>query len=231
MSEKELYHFYVKIGYFATICRIVLMVILSYKYVQTKQKPLGYLLSYAAIAVLISLFELVIIELSSQRNTKVIELLSYFKIDSTFFTSPFFYINSIIFHCLFYSHLFKIRGLFYLGLFLAFVEIVNSIFFEDYRQPQQFGMMLYSITNLFLAGTYIRYLYLNKVNKNLLQMPYFIISVANAIPFIFSILLYFLTKHIFEAETNTFYKLSILRLIIDGVCYLAIGYGVWKVRK
>ncbi len=231
MSEIELYFFYVKIGYWSLFCRIVLMVVLSYKFIKTKQKPLFYLLIYAAVAVSIALFELAVVELSTRENALILKLLTRWKIDSTFFTSPFIYINSIYFHCLFYSYLFKKRRIFYLGLFLVFVEIVNTIFFEDFRQPQQFGMMLYSITNLLLAGSYIRYLYLHKVNHNLVQKPYFIISMANAIPMIFSVLLYFLTRHLFEEETITFYKLSIFRLIVDSFCYLLMAYGASKVRK
>jgi hypothetical protein len=231
MSERELYFLNIYGGYLLFASRLVLLIVLFWKYLLVKNKNIIYLLLFSVIGTAVALFEIVFIYLANNQNPLVLKLLTTFKTDSTYFTSPIIYVNEIFFYSALFSNLFANKKIFYWGIFLVVLEIINSIFFEDIRQPQQFGIMALTLNSLILSLFYIRHLFINKLEKKLNRNPYLIISLSIAIPLLFSILYYFLTKKMFEQDTKIYYQLSLFRYAIESLGYLGMAFGVWQIRR
>lgn len=221
----------VKIGYILFFSRGVLLSSLFYSAIMHKNKRLKPLFYYSLFALIIALFEIIVIYLANNQYPIIISILQKLDISNTFFISPLYYINEIYFISLYFSILLVNNKIYYWGIFLTISEIVNTFFFEGYKDAQLFGLSAFSINGLVLSLLYIQSVLKNEIKTNTLKNSYFIIAVSIAIPYLAFILYYILTHFLFINNTILFYKISIFRMIIESLCLLLMAYGITLAKK
>jgi hypothetical protein len=191
------------------------------------------MLWYALIAFLINFFEAFFIRIVNLFKAQIVPILQRLEIDDTFFISPFYYVNELLFLGLFYSRVLKDRTgeiVRYAAFALAGLEILNTIFWEGYKDAQQIGSLLPSINGIVLPLLYFRQFYTQKIKVVATQKSYGFISWGILIPYIFSTLFYFLSNTLYSNYPILFYQLSIVRMSIDIIGILMMAYGVSLVR-
>lgn len=232
MTENELSLLVVNIGYCLLLARTILLfsfLVKPFTYLKNRYtKPLFW---YALIATLIAFLELLVIYLANLKPSPIIPLLQKLGIENTFFTSPLYYINEIIFITAYFSRLLNKEIIFKIGLIISGFEILNTLFFEGYNDGQPYGSIIYIIFEIILGYWFIRNCYLNNRKKNLLKDTYFIISLSIIIPYSITIFFYFISKYLFQDDTILYFKLSIIRMMIEIIGLLGIAYSVLKFKE
>ncbi|MEA5458135.1 hypothetical protein VB796_03765 [Arcicella sp. LKC2W] len=233
MTEREYGYLVINVGVFLLFSRGILLLIFLIKqpsiYLRNSNyKPLFW---YALIAFSIAFLENIIIYLANQRTEFILLVLEKLEISNTFFTSPFFYINELIFISVYFSKILKINKIFFFGVFLACIELLNTFFFEGYKDAQTYGSLIVSFWNIFLSGLYFSKESKEVFKRNIFKSPVFYFSSGLFISNSLSIFIYFITKALFKDNTILFYKISIFRMIIEALCFLAMGYGIGLIKK
>ncbi|RDB04262.1 hypothetical protein [Runella aurantiaca] len=188
---------------------------------------------YALIGFFISVFENSFIKLVNLFKAQVIPILQKLEIDDTFFISPFYYVNELLFLGLFYSRVLKDKTgeiVRYAAFVLAGLEILNTVFGEGYKDAQKMGSLLLSLNGIVLPLLFFRQYYTQKNNTSFTQKAYSWISWGILTPYIFSLLIYFLSDSLVTNYPILFYQLSIVRMSIDIIGILMMSYGVSLVR-
>lgn len=232
MTEREYGYLVINVGVFLLFSRGILLLIFLIKpsiYLQNSTyKPLFW---YSLIAFLIAFLENIIIYLANQRTEFILLLLKKLDISNTFFTSPFFYINELIFISVYFSKILRINKFLFWGVFLACIELLNTILYEGYKDAQTYGSLIVSFWNIFLSGLYFSKESKEVFKRNIFKSPALYFSIGLFISNSLSIFIYFITKALFKDNTILFYKISIFRMIVEALCFLAMGYGIGLIQK
>ncbi len=221
-------------GYLLLVARGVLLFILI-KRLSHLNKPSSFsvLFWYALIALLIAIFEVSFVGIATHFQAQIVPILQKLEIDDTFFISPFYYVNELLFLGLFYSRVLKGKTgeiVRYAAFVLAGLEILNTVFGEGYKDAQKIGSLLLSLNGIVLPLLFFRQYYTQKNNTSFTQKAYSWISWGILIPYIFSLLVYFLSDTLHTNFRILFYQLSIVRMSIDIIGILMMSYGVSLVR-
>ena len=234
MTEEEIYTLTVRFGYGLVIVRGILLLTLIIKLPYlTKPSPFTILFWYALIAFLINFFEASFIKIVHLFKTQIVPILQKLEIDDTFFISPFYYVNELLFLGLFYSRVLKDKTgeiVRYAAFVLAGLEILNTVFGEGYKDAQKIGSLLLSLNGIVLPLLFFRKYYPQQKNTSFIQKAYSWISWGILIPYIFSLLVYFLSDTLHTNFRILFYQLSIVRMSIDIIGILMMSYGISLVR-
>lgn len=188
---------------------------------------------YALISFLINIFEVSFIKIVTIFKNQLIPILQKLEIDDTFFISPFYYVNELLFLGLFYSRVLKDKTgeiVRYVAFALAGLEILNTVFGEGYKDAQKIGSLLLSLNGIVLPLLFFRQYYTQKNDTSFTQKAYTWISWGVLVPYIFSLLIYFLSDSLVTNYPILFYQLSIVRMSIDIIGILMMAYGVSLVR-
>lgn len=221
------------LGIILLISRLVVLIcsISLFKYIK-KNGRLSYLITYASIAFLIAAFELSFVWIADNFTSFILPYLIKFNISNTFFTSPLYYLNEILFLGLSYSYALgdNYKKPIQISVMLLFIaEVVNTIFVEGYKEAQTFGSLGNSIFQIILSFLYIKNFYSTKFGST--KDSLLIISWAIFISSTLSIFVYFLTNYLFKNDTILYYKISIFRMIIESLCLLLMAYGITLAKK
>jgi hypothetical protein len=237
MSEKEYTLLLINIGYVILFARfiIVLVCLLNYKWV-LKYKAHLFILLYAVFALLISLSELLFIYMATYHVKPLMPYLIKYEIDDTFFISPFYYLNEILFYGLAYSYAINGKGkqnttLLGFTILLFITEIINSIWGEGYKDSQPIGSFIFSAFNIVISFMYLKNIFITDIRMNYMRDSFSIISIGILIPSLLSILIYVLTKDLFNSNPILYYKISIFRMTLEILCFLIVAYGISLVRN
>jgi len=234
MTEEEVYKLIVRLGYILLFARGILLFLLFAKRTNfTKQSAFNMLFWYAFIGFLISVFENSFIKIVTLFKTQIIPILQKLEIDDTFFISPFYYVNELLFLGLFYSRVLKDKTgelVRYAAFVLAGLEILNTVFGEGYKDAQKMGSLLLSLNGIVLPLLFFRQYYTQKHTTSFTQKAYSWISWGVLVPYIFSLLVYFLSDTLHTNFRILFYQLSIVRMSIDMIGILMMAYGISLVR-
>lgn len=235
MTNNQIYQFSLYLSYLLLLARIILVLAFIYYFKWIKNANAHkYLFYYAIVAFLIAAFELSFVFLVNRFQGIFLPVLKKFEIGDTFFISPMYYLNEFLFVGLAFafamnSQLKKI--LISASLVCFFAEIINTIWFEGYKNSQTFGSLGLSLFNIFISLLYINNFFKTKNQKNSLKDSFFIISISILIPYTFSLLLYATTKSLFEENYILFQKLQFFRISLESICLFLMAYGVSLVKK
>lgn len=234
MSELEIYKLTVLLGYILLFARFVLiLVIIRGRHYFIIQSPFKVLYWYAIFAFIINIFEVSFVNIVNLFKNQLIPILQKLEIDDTFFISPFYYVNELLFLGLFYSRVLKDKTgeiVRYVAFALAGLEILNTVFGEGYKDAQKIGSLLLSLNGIVLPLLFFRQYYTQKNDTSFTQKAYTWISWGVLVPYIFSLLIYFLSDSLVTNYPILFYQLSIVRMSIDMIGILMMAYGVSLVR-
>jgi hypothetical protein len=232
MTETEYGYLVINVGVFLLFSRGVLLLTFLLKpniyLLSSNYKPLFW---YALIAFLIASLENIIIYLANRRTEFILLMLEKSEISNTFFTSPLYIINELIFISVYFSKILKINRIFFFGVFLSLLELLNTVFLEGYKDAQTFGSLVVSFWNIFLSGLYFSKESKEVFKRNVFGSPSFYFSAGLFISNSLSIFIYFITKALFKDDTILFYKISIFRMIVEALCFLTMGYGIGLIKK
>ncbi len=156
--------------------------------------------------------------------------LKRFEISNTFFISPLYYINELVFISLFFYQILKDKypQIFLIGCLLAILEIINTLFFEGYKEAQFWGSLVYILNNIILSILYIYNFNTQKLNQIPTKHSYYLIALAILIFYLLSLFIYLLTKFIFDDFTIIYYQLSIFRMSVQFLGYLVMSFAILK---
>lgn len=234
MNEIEYNYFVIKIGYFLLLARFAILISFLFKYRWViKSNTHRYLLFYGVFALSIALIEQAFIYIANNYTDAILPFLNKYEIDDTFFTSPLYFLNEIIFLGIALSN--GIGGklkkyLIQIVFIFSTLEILNTIFYEGYKDSQTLGSFSTSLFLIVLALLYIS-LVSNKNHKSNSKDSFFIIACAILALNIFSILIFLFTKGLFETNTRLYYQISVFRMAIEIICLLVFAYGGSLVKK
>lgn len=230
MTESNFAHLIIKLGYILLAARGAILIAFLVRHFGKLHvsllKPLFY---WTLFAFFIALFEVSFIGLVNSFPDFFVPYLNKFEIDDTFFTSPFYFLNEILFLGLFFSRICGIKArkailLFTISLFI--LEIFNSLFWEGYKDAQKIGSFCDSVFIIILSVIFFQRHFISKIKNplsndalNLIVWGFFSIST-------FSILILFFSDQLFNDFPTLFYQISIGRMIIEILGLLLIAYGV-----
>lgn len=225
----------VNIGYLLLFIRflIVLICLFNMRWV-LKSKAHRFIFFYSLLAFSIALFELIFIYVANHYTNQIMPYLERYEIDDTFFISPFYYLNEIIFCGLAFSY--AIGGRFQkpiqiITVLLAVLEIGNTIWGEGYKDAQSFGSLGLALFLIGLSLLYLKNFYTLKINTKSIKDSFFVISWGLLIPSMLSLLIYTFTKSLFDSDTVLYYQISIFRMTVEGFCLILVAYGISLLRK
>lgn len=228
MTEEQAYRILSVFAYLLIFSRAILLftTLKSFR----KNKAIGALFWYALIAFMISVGEMLFIYLVKNYTDYFIPFLKKFEISNTFFISPLYYITELVFLSLFFHHILKNKysSIFRIGCVLAIVEVINTIFFEGYKEAQFWGSLIYILNNIILSILYIYHFNTQKLKQLQTKHSFYLIALAILIYYLLSLFIYLVTKFIFDDFTVIYYQLSIFRMIIQCCGYLVMGFAIWK---
>ena len=233
MNERFLIKILYTLGIILLLSRLLVLIcgIIFFKYLKRNRK-FNFLLSYTTISILIALFELSFVWIADNFTNLIMPFLIKFSISNTFFLSPLYYLNEILFIGLSYSYALDKGYKKFIQIsvsFLFIAEILNSVFWEGYQDAQTFGSLGNSIFQIILSFLYIKNFYSTKFGST--KDSFLIISWAIFISSTFSIFVYFLTNYLFTNDTILYYQISIFRMIVESLCLLLMAYGVSFIRN
>lgn len=235
MTEEQSFKILNICAYFLLFSRGMLLSALVYIFNRRSvTKPFKPLLWYSFFGFLIALSEIIFVFLVKKYPQDFIPLLNRYEIDDTFFISPLYYLNEILMFGFAYAYVIGgkyFKPLIAVSVVLFLLEIANTIWLEGYKDSQPVGSFLFSSYNILLAILYIKQFYILKFRSKTKKDSFLVISWAILIQSAFSILIYILTKSLFLSNTVLFYQISIVRMIVEGLCILLMAYGVSLVRK
>lgn len=234
MTEAEITAIIMYLAYVLIVTRgIFLLIFVKQLFNFAKTSSLMMLFWYALISFLINIFEVSFIKIVTIFKNQLIPILQKLEIDDTFFISPFYYVNELLFLGLFYSRVLKDKTgeiVRYVAFALAGLEILNTVFGEGYKDAQKIGSLLLSLNGIVLPLLFFRQYYTQKNDTSFTQKAYTWISWGVLVPYIFSLLIYFLSDSLVTNYPILFYQLSIVRMSIDIIGILMMAYGVSLVR-
>lgn len=234
MTELEIYFLTARMGYILLTARGILLFILRRRLFSFDTKSSFMMLFwYALIAFAIAVFENSFLKIVIHFKTQIVPILQKLEIDDNFFISPFYYVNELLFLGLFYSRVLKNKTgeiVRYAAFVLAGLEILNTVFGEGYKDAQKMGSLLLSLNGIVLPLLFFRQYYTQKNNASFTQKAYTWISWGILVPYLFSLLVYFLSDTLYSNFRILFYQLSIVRMSIDIIGILMMAYGVSLVR-
>ncbi|TKT92771.1 hypothetical protein [Dyadobacter frigoris] len=230
MTESDFGHTIIKFGYILLAARGVILfaflVRCSGKPVSRLLKPLFY---WSIFAFVIALIEVSFISLVNSFPDFFVPYLDRFDIHDTFFTSPFYYLNEILFLGIFFSQIYGERAgkiILITSISLFALEILNSLFWEGYKDAQKIGSFSDSVFIIILSLLFFQRHFISKIKNplsndalNLVVWGFFSIST-------FSILILFFSDRLFDDFPTLFYQISIGRMIIETMGLMLIAYGV-----
>lgn len=230
MTESEFGQWVIKIGYLLLAARgaIVCVFLLRYGGVPQSRilKPLFW---YAVIALAIAAFESSFIGLVNTFPDFFVPYLTLFEIDDTFFISPLYYLNEFWFLGLFFSRIVQGREGRVIGIaaiVLFVLEIINTIFFEGYKDAQKIGSFCLALYLIVVSILFFKQHFINKIGNslstdalNLIVWGFFCINT-------FSILILFFSDRLYNDLPSLFYQISMGRMAIEIFGLLLIAYGV-----
>lgn len=234
MSEIDFNYLVIKIGYILLFARfsILISLIIKYRWV-IKSRTHRYLFFYGIIAFLIAVTEHAFIFLANNYTDVILPFLTKYEIDDTFFISPFYFLNEIVFLGLAFSNAIgeKLKKyVLQLVFILAILEILNTLFFERYKDAQTIGSICTSLFLIVMSLIYVS-IFSRKSPKSTLKDSFFIISISILVLNLISIIIFVFTKGLFENNTKLYYQISILRMFIDIICMFTLAYGIYLIKK
>jgi hypothetical protein len=235
MNETQIMQWLYFCGVFLLIARGLIVVSYLRQLPQfLKYKEHSFLFFGALIGFLIGLFEMIFVYLVKTHTVFFLPYLQRYEIDDTFFISPLYYLNEIIFYGLAFSY--AIGGrlqkiIQWIVVLLALAESINTFGVEGYKDAQSVGSLAISAFSIFLSVLYIQNFYTKKIRTIGFRDSFFVISWGILIPAILSLLVYVFTKSLFDTDTFLYYKISIFRMLIESFCLLLVAYGVYLIRR
>lgn len=223
------------LGNFLLIARFIILLSYLFKFNQAVRiRSHRFLFFYAIVNFSIALFEMIFIYVAKNHTAQILPLLQKFEIDDTFFISPFYYLSEILFYGLAFSY--AIGGkwqkiLIPVTILLFVLEICNTIWGEGYKDAQTIGSFIFSSFNIFLTLIFVRNFYVNRIKANGLKDSLFVIAWSILIPSCLSILIYLLSKNLFQTDTLLYYEISLFRMLTESICLLLFAYGVSLIKS
>ncbi|PWK17340.1 hypothetical protein LV89_04441 [Arcicella aurantiaca] len=197
-------------------------------------KAMKVLFYVTLIGFVIAIGEILFIYLVKHYTTFFLPYLQKYEIDDTFFISPFYYLNEILFYGLAYSYSLgnKYTRPIQIVTFVLFIaEIINTIWLEGYKDSQPVGSFIFSSYNIALSFFYLKNFYAKNLRSNSTKDGILIISWGILLQSVLSIFIYILSKNIFNDDVILYYKISIFRMVIESLCFVVMAYGVWLSRN
>jgi hypothetical protein len=231
MNEKEYYNLVMIFGYFLIAARGMLFITLLRKFfVTASYSAYRMLFWYSFFALIIAIFEVSFIHLVNTYKEFFMPILTKFEIGNTFFISPLYWLNELIFVGLFFSKLlsFKREKIVRIVAFTLFIiEILNTIFVESYKDSQPIGSILAPLFEVILAILLIQENFNKKINSKLRKDTAQIIAWSFLMMNTFSILIYFFSDKLFKNYRVLYYQISLSRMLVESFCILLIAYAVY----
>lgn len=237
MTEAIFAQLVIKLGYILLAARgailIAFLVRHDCKFVSKILKPLFY---WSLFAFIIALFEVSFISLVNSFPDFFVPYLNRFEIDDTFFISPFYFLNEVLFLGIFFSQICGERAkkiILITSISLFVLEVFNSLFWEGYKDAQKMGSFCDSVFIIILSLLFFQRHFISKIKNplssdalNLIIWGFFSIST-------FSILILFFSDRLFDDFPALFYQISIGRMIIEilGLMLIAFGVRIFKSTK
>ncbi|MCU0326279.1 MAG: hypothetical protein MUF45_13640 [Spirosomaceae bacterium] len=228
MTEEQAYKILSVFAYLLILSRGILL--LTTLNVFRQSRAIKALFWYALIAFIIAIGEMTFIYLVKNYTEYFMPFLKRFEISNTFFISPLYYINELVFISLFFYQILKDKypQIFLIGCLLAILEIINTLFFEGYKEAQFWGSLVYILNNIILSILYIYNFNTQKLNQIPTKHSYYLIALAILIFYLLSLFIYLLTKFIFDDFTIIYYQLSIFRMSVQFLGYLVMSFAILK---
>lgn len=232
MGEEFYADLTIKVGYFLLFSRVVLLLMFTVNRINLanhdKVMPLFY---YALFGFLIAIVELVIIFLAFNKTEYIAPFLRYLGVSDTFFMSPFYFCNEVFFLGYYFSKVLNNTRILYLSSALVALEVWNTFSFEGFKHAQPIGSFLATLTSLTFSFVFIRKEYMNYRTKSLYKNYHFMIGLSIFIPSLTSIFYYMITKYLFQDDTILYYKVSILRMLVEGLGFIWMAYFVNQILR
>jgi hypothetical protein len=230
MTESEFGQWVIKIGYLLLAARGAIVGVFLWRYAGVPDnrilKPLFW---YAVIAFAIAVFESSFIGIVNTFPDFFVPYLTKFEIDDTFFISPLYYLNEFWFLGLFFSRIVHGREGRFIGIAAVcffILEIVNTVFFEGYKDAQKIGSFCLALYLIVVSVLFFKQHFINKVGNslstdalNLIVWGFFCINT-------FSILILFFSDRLYNDLPSLFYQISMGRMAIEIFGLLLIAYGI-----
>lgn len=160
--------------------------------------------------------------------------LEHWNIENPMFTRILFHIETFIFLGLCYFELIKNSVLnrykYPLIYLLCIVSSLIYFFIDDYRGYGTVGQNFYSIFILVICVMYMRLLFSSKLNRQLLQISFFWITIGLLIPKTITLIYEFTAQNLYNDNFILYCKANIATNIIEFLGILTIGFGFYKLR-
>ncbi len=232
--ETQLAFLVIKIGFIVLFARGIIVATFLWQIIGIpKNVVIRPLFWWAMIGFIIATFEVSFIELVNTFPSYFVPFLNHFNIGDTYFISPLYYLNEILFLGLFFANLLEGNGKSWITritLLLFILELCNTIFWEGFHDPQKFGTFIMALYIIVLSLIFFKNNILKGVNRPLVNDAYNIIVWGLFGINSLSILIYFFSDSLFSDFPLIFYQLSIFRMLFESLCLLVVAVGVSKVK-
>lgn len=233
MTETAYAQLVINLGYGLLAARGVLLFVLIRRLFPISSQQALYWLFWNSLGMfLIAVFELVFIYVINHYPSTW-PFLARLEIDDTFFISPFYFLNDFLFLNLFFSKIIDKKNgnwVQYVGFILVVFEIVNTLYFEGYKDAQSIGSFLIALNGIILSLLFFRQYFLSKFKMPLLRNGLVFIVGGIFFQYIFSILFYFFSDLLYNENIILYYQISTVRMVMDISALLLMAYGVAKVK-